>query len=490
MRVHARLTAAAAAAVLALGVVAAVEVIAPGRAGAVETETYPLPAGGAWSIAGKGFGHGRGMSQWGSQGAALLGLTGSQILAFYYPGTAQTTIADAPIRVLISGDEGVDTAVGARPGLAFRDLASGLLYPLPAGPLRWRGVHDGLTMHVDSYDGATWSPWTAPDGRSTWAGPLRFGAGATETLTLYIGQTPTVYRGTLTAVPTGTTTVATVNTLAMDLYLRSVVPAESPASWRPAALRSQAVAARTYAAYGRARSTGAQWDTCDSTACQVYRGVASEAASTTLAVQQTANQIRTVGGAPILAEFSASNGGWTVAGGPAYQVAKPDPYDAAGGANPNSNWVAPVTADSLRARYPQLGTPKALRVVTRDGNGTWGGRITDMWVDGTAGSVHLTGSGGARLTLRSTWWIPRPTISGPALVPAGSTVTLTGTARAGATVEVWFHRRNVPGYTKRRSLVADVAGRWSTTYVAIDDFRYYAVSYGLRSDAGLTQIPH
>ena len=490
MRRSARFALAAAVAVgTAAGVVAAVDVARPRDAGAVESETYPLPAGGAWTVAGKGFGHGRGMSQWGSQGAALRGLTGSQILAFYYPGTVTTTVPSAPIRVLISTAQ-TETTVRAQAGLAVRDVASNLLYTLPAdlGP-RWRAVHDATGLRLSYGDGTTWTPWTAPDGRDSWAGPLRFGAGAAAVLTLYNGQVATAYRGSLSAVPTATTTVATVNTVTMDLYLRSVVPAESPAYWLSAALRAQAVAARTYAAYGRARSAGKDWDTCDSTACQVYKGTASEAASTTKAVQDTANQIRTLSGQPILAEFSASNGGWTVAAVAPYQVAKPDPYDAAGGTNPVANWTTPLTAADLRTRYPQLGNPTALRVVARTGDGTWGGRITDLWVDGSAGSVHLTGDG-SRLGLRSTWWIPTPTISGPALVPAGSTVTLTGTARAGATVEVWFHRRDVPGYTKRRTLTADAAGRWSTTYVAVDDHRYYAVAYGLQSAIGLTQIPH
>ena len=488
MRPSTRLAIAAVVAVAAAGVVATVDVVRPRDAGAVESETSPLPAGGAWTVVGKGFGHGRGMSQWGSQGAALQGLSGSAILGFYYPGTVTTTIADAPIRVRLS-DDGLDTAVRAQAGLAVRDVASGLLYAVPAGPARWRALHDATGMHLEHGDGTTWTRWTAPDGRSTWAGPLRFGAGTTAVLTLYIGSAPAAYRGTLTALPTGTDTVATVNTLAMDLYLRSVVPAESPAYWLAAALRVQAVAARTYAAYGRARSTGADWDTCDTTACQVYKGTASEAASTTKAVQDTANQIRTLSGQPILAEFSASNGGWTVAAVAPYQVAKPDPYDAAGGTNPVANWTTPLTAAGLRTRYPQVGSPTALRVVTRTGDGTWGGRITDLWVDGSAGSVRLTGEA-PRVGLRSAWWIPAPTVAGPALVPAGSTVTIAGTARAGATVEVWFHRRNVPGYTKRRTLVADAAGRWTTTYVAVDDHRYYAVAYGLQSASVLTQIPH
>ncbi|HZB47668.1 MAG TPA: SpoIID/LytB domain-containing protein, partial [Mycobacteriales bacterium] len=380
MRRSVRLSVAAVVAVaVAAGAVGTVDVLRARDAGAAESETYPLPPGGGWTVVGKGWGHGRGMSQWGSQGAARLGRTGSAILDFYYPSTLTTTIPAAPIRVRLS-DDGADTAVGAQTGLAVRDVAGGLLYPLPAGPARWRAVRDAAGTHLEHGDGTSWTRWTAPDGRSAWAGALRFGAGSAGVLTLYIGQAPAAYRGTLTAVPTGTTTVATVNTVDLDLYLRSVVPAESPASWLAAALRAQAVAARTYAAYGRARGAGKEWDTCDTTACQVYKGTVSEATTTTKAVQDTANQVRTLSGQPILAEFSASNGGWTMAGVAPYQVAKADPYDEAGGTNPVANWTTTLTAESVRTRYPEAGTPTALRVVTRTGNGTWGGRITDLWV--------------------------------------------------------------------------------------------------------------
>ena len=486
MAVTARVVRLTVAAVLGLGLATAVSLTTPQPAAAAESETYPLPAAGAWTVVGKGYGHGRGMSQWGSQGAALQGRSGSAILDFYYPSTVTSTIPSAPIRVRIS-DDGTDTAVRAQAGLAVRDVAGGALYALPAGPARWRAVRDAAGTHLEHGSGTSWARWTAPDGRSSWTGALRFGAGSTAVLTLYIGQAPAAYRGTLTAVPTGASSVATVNTVALDLYLRSVVPAESPAYWLAAALRAQAVAARTYAAYGRARSGGADWDTCDTTACQVYKGTVSEAAATTKAVQDTANQIRSLSGQPILAEFSASNGGWTVAAVAPYQVAKPDPYDAAGGTNPVANWTTALTAATVRARYPQVGTPTALRVVTRTGDGAWGGRITDLWVDGSAGTVRVPGEA-PRLGLRSAWYVPAPTTTGPAVVPAGSTVTIRGTARAGATVEVWFHRRDVPGYSKRRTLTADAAGRWTTTYAAVDDHRYYAVAYGLQSNNVLTQI--
>ena len=45
----------------------------------------------------------------------------------------------------------------------------------------------------------------------------------------------------------------TVNVVSLESYLRGVVPREVPASWKPAAVQAQAIAARTYAAYERAR---------------------------------------------------------------------------------------------------------------------------------------------------------------------------------------------------------------------------------------------
>ena len=39
------------------------------------------------AVDGHGYGHGRGMSQYGSEGAARAGLTSAQIMDFYYPGT-------------------------------------------------------------------------------------------------------------------------------------------------------------------------------------------------------------------------------------------------------------------------------------------------------------------------------------------------------------------------------------------------------------------
>ena len=59
----------------------------------------------------------------------------------------------------------------------------------------------------------------------------------------------------------------------MDAYVRGVVTSEMIAStWPPQALRAQAVASRTYAAYERDHTSRTAYDLCDTAACQVYGG--------------------------------------------------------------------------------------------------------------------------------------------------------------------------------------------------------------------------
>ncbi|MHB0875647.1 MAG: SpoIID/LytB domain-containing protein [Anaerolineae bacterium] len=64
-----------------------------------------------------------------------------------------------------------------------------------------------------------------------------------------------------------------VEAMAVEQYLRGVVPAEMPAAWPGEALRAQAVAARTYAlaAIVTPRHPSRAADLCDRTCCQVWR---------------------------------------------------------------------------------------------------------------------------------------------------------------------------------------------------------------------------
>ena len=176
-------------------------------------------------------------------------------------------------------------------------------------------------------------------------------AAASGAVRLVLGPALREYRGTVRATLVGSD-VRTVVASSLEAYLRSVVPAEMPPSWASHALRAQAVAARSYATWERDNLAHGWYDTCDTTACQVFKGAAEYTTAGTLtvryehpntdaAVSATAGRVLTFGGAIAFAQFSAANGGWTVAGPVPYLQAFPDPYD---GVVPSTahRWTATV----------------------------------------------------------------------------------------------------------------------------------------------------
>lgn len=100
-----------------------------------------------------------------------------------------------------------------------------------------------------------------------------------------------------------------VNQLPFEQYLYSVVAIEMYPSWPLEALKSQAVAARTYALY-----SGMGFDIAhvvDTTTSQVYYGANSESANTTKAVDETKGEVITYNGKLIETLYSANAGGVT-----------------------------------------------------------------------------------------------------------------------------------------------------------------------------------
>jgi SpoIID/LytB domain protein len=391
---------------------------------AAAAEVHPRPADGIFAVEGHGWGHGRGMSQWGAQGAASKGLTADQITSFYYPGTSRTVLADAPMRVLLQADEGVDTQVVPTSGLVATDVATGAKVALSTTFKRYRALATSAGLNLQSWDGTTWRG-VALGGKASVVGPLRF-SGTTFVRVVFPGGSSRDYRGATQAVKTGTTSLQTIVVLGMEDYLLGVVPRESSSSWAAAALQAQSIAARSYSANKRSRvSTTARYDICDTTQCQVFGGSAVytaggtrtnlEPATTTEAVRATRGVVRTYSGTPIFSEYSSSNGGWSTTGGHPYLIAQRDDYD---GVVPNQvhSWNASLRVTDIERRYPALGTLTSLEVTGRDGNGEWGGRVKAVVLrgtkDGAATTVSTTGAGiyNARSWpaygdgLRSSWW--------------------------------------------------------------------------------------
>lgn len=369
------------------------------------TDRWDVSGASAIRILGRGFGHGHGMSQYGAEGAARAGLTAAEILDFYYPGTVAGR-ATGRISVLVSADTTDDLVVRPTGGLRVRDLATGEASDLPTeGVSLWRirQDHRGLAR-------VSWLPsGAAQDGG--WRKHLVLqgegeldARGAPITLVLP-GGAERSYRGRLRAAAPapGSQARDTVNRLRLEDYLRGVVPLEMPALWSPAAVQAQAVAARTYAAYERAHPRAAHYQVCDTTSCQVYGGASAEHPASDAAIAATAGQARTVDGEPAFTQFSSSSGGWTSAGSVDYLVAQEDPYDGFDG-NPVHDWTVTVTDDRIESAWPAIGDLRTVEVLSRDGNGQWGGRVGSLRLAGSSGAVTVSGDAfRSGLGLRSTW---------------------------------------------------------------------------------------
>ncbi len=261
---------------------------------------------------GHGWGHGLGMSQYGAQGAARLGCAYRRILRTYYTGT-RVAPAAMPATVNVRMTENVRRASVTR----------------VTGAVVWRNgkrpvfIQRGGRVTVRRI-GAE-SVELRRRGQRLWAGPVsafglravhRAGVVRLNSPTDPYGKLPMSLRWDSISFHVGSAGMDVVKVFrnnrhgpAMNKYLLGL--AEVPASWPRAALRAQAVAARTFAV----QRAGALLPTV---AHQNYNGYDYEASDLVqgsrwrAAVWATSGQI-IVDGAnqPIDAFYSSSMGGWT-----------------------------------------------------------------------------------------------------------------------------------------------------------------------------------
>ncbi len=366
-------------------------------------------ASGQLTVTGQGFGHGRGLGQWGALGYAVdHGWSSQQIVDHYYGGTTSVQVGNPGIGVELLSLGGRDL-IATAPGLTVNGLG------VPGGSVLVRRNAGGtFTVLQGSSCGGPWSTWNASVG----SGLVVAGAGTADPAThvqVCEGGQVRGYRGDLQVVGTGSSS-AVVNRVLLEDYLRGVVPRESSAGWASLgggrgaqALQAQAIAARSYA-IASPRSSYAT--TCDTTTCQVYGGeytrpqnsstrTSLEDARTDAAIAATAGTVRRLpSGAVARTEFSASTGGWTAGG--TFPAVQDLGDDYAG--NPNRSWSVTFTWSDLESRLG-VGTIRGLRISARNGLGEGGGRVTSVVVDTASGPVTLSGATvRSRLGLKSDWF--------------------------------------------------------------------------------------
>ena len=206
------------------------------------------------------------------------------------------------------------------------------------------------------------------------------------------------YRGRLQVAVKGSALQA-INTVDLESYLPSVVGSEMPASWPQAALRAQAVAARTYAL--RQRSASQPFDVSATVASQVYKGVEAETPATREAVVSTRGEVLMYGGSLVNAVFHSSSGGSTENSGDLwsqqlpYLVSVPDVDQD----SPVSRWQQRLEPLALTKAFGEIGGANRIEILAT----TSSGRVRQARVMGPSGTLVLTGAElRSRLGLRST----------------------------------------------------------------------------------------
>jgi stage II sporulation protein D len=97
------------------------------------------------------------------------------------------------------------------------------------------------------------------------------------------------YRGNIEIVPNSdSNTFDVINIVPIEPYLAGVVGSEMPSYWEPAALESQAVAARTYCLYIKQKfGQMRHWDLTRTQANQAYKGISAESSPVWQAINKT-----------------------------------------------------------------------------------------------------------------------------------------------------------------------------------------------------------
>ena len=108
--------------------------------------------------------------------------------------------------------------------------------------------------------------------------------------------------------------VQLVNLLPLEDYIAGVVPYEISPTWDYEALRAFAITVRSYTARNRRRHRDYGFDVCNTTHCQVYRGIGSANDNVYAAVAATKGMVLTYEGSIVPAYYSSSTGGYTAGG--------------------------------------------------------------------------------------------------------------------------------------------------------------------------------
>ncbi len=402
---------------------------APALAVATLTAVSPAPAAAyptaEVSLVVHGWGHGRGMGQYGALGYAFAQTGYLQILQHYYgtlaaggtnhvgPLAASNPERSAGVKVDLTWHDGTFPIVTSQS--AFSIAGYGTVAAGHAAEIVPTSA-TSAQVYVDTTTTGCGGPWPSSP-QATTTQPVSPGQaepfpddGTLRAKALQVCRSGgnEFVRGRIWATENSLGQRRTVDVLPLEQYVADSAPAESPSSWgtiggagpqgRPWGFQeteAQVVAVRSYVASSPG-GYGGYADTCDSTACQSFPGIQFENAVTDAAVIDTetggvGQVVLMPDGAAARTEYSASTGGYTA---PGTFAAVPDAGDsvcAFGVCNPFHQYEVQIPVSAVTADFPQLGTLESVVFTQRNGFGDFGGRVLHMELVGSAATVPLTG---------------------------------------------------------------------------------------------------
>jgi len=219
------------------------------------------------------------------------------------------------------------------------------------------------------------------------------------------------YRGAIEVAAGAGGRLRMVNHVDVESYLRGMGEVLDP-GWPPAALRAQAIAARTYAL----RTAGAEL--CDDDRCQVYLGQSAEYPAMDKAVADTRQQVLLYGGQLASTFYSANAGGISATAeegfgkdGATYPYLTSEQYPSA---DPDP-WTERPGLAEVAQRTGYSGQLAGARITSAGPSG----RAIEVTLDGDAGAKAVDGrTFASQLGLRSTLFALRSAVGEAVPLPA------------------------------------------------------------------------
>ena len=185
-----------------------------------------------------------------------------------------------------------------------------------------------------------------------------------------------------------------INEVALEDYVKGVVPSEMSAAWHQEALKAQAMAARTYALYKIRQNGKKDFDVAASTKDQVYKGRAGADGPAGRAVDETRGQVLAFQDEPILAAFFSTAAGPTEDALNVWSVDLPYlkgvecPFDMN---SPYFQWRTDVWLPLLEQRLREEGFPVGVIAGLSPAFYTKAGRVSHVRILHSDGELHIKG---------------------------------------------------------------------------------------------------